>query len=204
VGVSQTGEIVMYRYDPAAGQYRRSVVDPLGETHAKEILVADVDGDGRPDLLSAVEAQLRDGQIVRPVEIRRYRPQPTGGFKHEVLATIDDTQCRFLVPGDFDGDGQIELVAAAIKKGLFLLEPGKKGLRGPWTIRPFEEDSSGFEHAAIAADLDGDRKAELYVAADDQKAVNRYVFDGEGNPVKTRIGGLEPSVITWNLAAGRL
>jgi len=204
VGVSQTGQIVMYRYDAANGKYVRSVVDPLGATHAKEILVADVDGDGRQDLLGAIEAQLEDKRVVHPVQIRHYLPRKDGTFGQETIATIDDRQCRFLIPGDYDGDGQLEVVAAAMKKGLFLLDKKEKGAGKGWSIEPFDADSSGFEHAGLAADLDGDGKDELYVAADDQRSLNRYVFDAEGVPVKTRIGGLEPSVITWNLAAGRL
>jgi hypothetical protein len=204
VGHSQPGRVVMYRYDAAAKSYKRTVVDSFEETHAKEILVADVDGDGRQDLLSAVEAQVIDNRMVRPVEIRRYRPGPGGTFKHEVLATVDDKQCRFLVPGDFDGDGQLEIVASAIKTGLYLLDPQKKGGKTTWTVRQFEANSSGFEHAAFAADLDGDGTPELYVAADDQHELDRYVFDKAGQVVKARLGSLESSVITWNMGAGRL
>jgi hypothetical protein len=141
------------------------------------------------------------------VEIRRYALSKSGAFRYDVLATIDDTQCRFLVPGDYDGDGQIEIVAAAIKTGLYLLDPQKdpKTGRVSWQVKHFESASSGFEHACYAADLDGDGRPELYVAADDQHELNRYVFPrGAGSPVKTRLGPLEKAVITWNIAAGRL
>ena len=39
-------------------------------------------------------------------------------------------------------------------------------------------DSKGFEHATAAADLDGDGRAELYVASDDDKEIRRYVWSG--------------------------
>ncbi len=205
VGVSQTGQVVMYKWD--GKQYEKTVVDPLTGTHAKEILVADVDGDGQKELLSAVEARLEGGRIVRPVEIRRYTIGKSGAFRHEVIATIDDQQCRFLVPGDFDGDGKPEIVAAAFKTGLYLLKaiPDPKTGQKKWSVRQFETNSSGFEHAAYAADLDGDGRPELYVAADDQHELDRYVFDPKtGGVTKTRLGPLQDAVITWNIGAGRL
>ena len=39
-----------------------------------------------------------------------------------------------------------------------------------FTKELIDADSSGFEHAAGIADLDGDGRPELYVAADDQDA----------------------------------
>jgi len=205
VNVSQSGQIVMYKWD---GQgYEKTVVDPLTNTHAKEILVTDIEGHGRPDLLGSIEAQRDGDHIVRPVEIRRYTLGKSGAFRYDVIATIDDTQCRFLVPGDFDGDGQVEIVAAAFKTGLYMLHQRKDAKTGKvaWDVRHFETNSSGFEHAAYAADLNGDGRPELYVAADDQHELNRYVFAPvTGAVTKTRLGSLERDVITWNIAAGRL
>ena len=60
----QQGAVV--RYVPATGE-GPVVVAGLGTRHAKEILVADVDGDGRDELYVSVEA-VSGGQV----EIRRY------------------------------------------------------------------------------------------------------------------------------------
>jgi hypothetical protein len=125
-GSEQTGHVT--RYVPAKKEGRFVVAD-LGHRHAKEILVRDVDGDGRDELYVAVEARTEvvDGQtrIVEPVEIRRYDAgtDPKGGV---VIATIDDRLCRFLTSGDLDGDGKREIVAAAFKSGLWLLRPGQR------------------------------------------------------------------------------
>ncbi|MBW1843862.1 MAG: VCBS repeat-containing protein [Deltaproteobacteria bacterium] len=51
-GTPQKGEVV--RYVPGAGG-QRTVVADLGERHAKEILVADIDGDGSQELYVSVE-----------------------------------------------------------------------------------------------------------------------------------------------------
>jgi len=186
-GTPQPGKVV--RYVPAANEGRAVVAD-LGDRHAKEILVADVDGDGTDELYVSVEA-VSGGEV----EIRRYDADtdPTGGT---VIATLDDTLCRFLTAGDVDGDGNQEMVAAAFKSGLWLLRPGEPA----WSVESIDKDSSGFEHAAILTDLDEDGVDELYVASDRDGEIRRYVWrDGhaERQVIHRHTDGL--SRFTWNL-----
>jgi hypothetical protein len=200
VGVSQKGAIVMYRYNGES--YDRTVVEAQEGTHAKEILTVDLDGDGTDELLGVFEAELDAAKnIVTPVQIRQYTLNADGSFKASVLAEIQDEMCRFLVAGDLDGDGQIELVAAAKKSGLWLLEPGDDG---KWSSTNIDANSSGFEHVAKVTDLNGDGTPELYVAADDQRSLSRYVFNAEtGQFDKTKLADL-PEGFTWNMEAGTL
>ncbi len=132
--------------------------------------MGDVDGDGTDELYVSVEA-VAGGRV----EITRYDADtdPTGGV---VIATLDDKLCRFLTAGDVDGDGAREMVAAAHKAGLYLLRPGD----GEWKVERIAGDSSGFEHASILLDLDGDGRDELYVASDDQNEVRRYTLADGG------------------------
>ncbi len=201
-GKSQPGQVVMYRWDGTT--YVRSVVDDLAGSHAKEILAVDLGGKGKIDLFSVIEAETElvggKAKVVKPVEIRHYTLQKDGTFTHEVATTIDDKQTRFLVPGDFDGDGKIELVAAAMKTGIWVLEQGKGGA---WTSTNIEPASGGFEHAAHGADLDGDGKLELYVASDEQKELRRYAYDAATKTyVKTVLGPISKDSITWNITSG--
>jgi len=174
------------------------VVAALGDQHAKEILVADVDGDGREELYAAVEA-VSGGRV----KIRRYdgdTPPDAGA----VIASLDDRLCRVLLAGDVDGDGRREMVAAGSKSGLWLMRPG--GTRqDPWEITSIDRASSGFEHASLLADLDGDGRDELYAASDDDHEVRRYTWAGKGAaPVREvihRYGSL--SGFTWPSPAGR-
>ena len=100
--------------------------------------------------------------------------------------------------GDFDQDGTIELVAAGMKSGLWLLDPQKDGSFASTLI---EKNSSGFEHTTYGADLDGDGKLELYVAADEQGELNQYVWNGSGFQ-KNKIGDIPKRTFTWNITAG--
>ena len=188
-GTPQAGRVV--RYVPATSEGRVEVAD-LGNRHAKEILVADIDGDGRDELYVSVE-----GVAGGSVEIRRYDAD-TDPAEHNIVATIDDRLCRFLTAGDVDGDGTQEIVAATNKKGLWLLrlESGDR-----WSKELIASDSSGFEHASILLDLDGDGRDELYVASDDQKDVRRYRLTGDGSWEREVLWKHEDELsrFTWNL-----
>ena len=187
-GKPQRGEVVSYTQ---AG--KRRVVADLGDRHAKEILVADVDGDGRDELYVSVEA-VEGGQL----EVRRYDAEtdPAAG---RVVARLDDRLCRFLTAGDVDGDGKREIVAAAHKSGLWLLRP-RESANAMWQKSSIDRASSGFEHAALLTDLDGDGRDELYVASDDQGEVRRYSWKGSGFSKEVLLRREIPdSVFTWNL-----
>ena len=189
-GKPQRGEVV--RYALAEGGSRVVVAD-LGDRHAKEILVDDVDGDGKDELYVAVEA-VAGGQL----EIRRYvaGTDPAAGL---VVGRVQDRLCRFLTAGDVDGDGRREIVAATHKTGLWLLRPGAQP-ESRWRMSSIDRDSSGFEHAALLTDLDGDGVDELYVASDDQGEVRRYVWK-EDRFVKEVLyrRPVPDAVFTWNL-----
>jgi len=189
-GTPQPGSVV--RYVPGAGE-GRSVVADLGDRHAKEILASDVDGDGVDELYVSVEA-VAGGRV----EIRRFDADtdPSGGVS---IASLDDTLCRFLTVGDVDGDGALEMVAAASKSGLWLLRPGDDPLSA-WSLESIDRDSSGFEHAALLTDLDDDGVDELYVANDDDGQVNRYTWQ-DGTAVRELLYSYPEGLsgFTWNI-----
>jgi hypothetical protein len=198
-GTPQSGKVT--RYVPARGEGRVVVAD-LGARHAKEILVRDVDGDGRDELYVAVEAATEgtgaEMRIVEPVEIRRY-DAGTDPEEGVAVARIDDRLCRVLTAGDVDGDGRKEIVAAAFKSGLWLLRPGAEA-GSAWSVTSIDRASSGFEHAAILTDLDGDGRDELYVASDDQGEVRRYVWqDGRFASEVIHRRAVPGSALSWNL-----
>lgn len=222
-GVSQPGEVV--RVDKTASGWAWTVVATFAESHAKEILVTDLDADGRDELYIVREGHVvKEGGVARrvdPVRIVRAVPggsptalgpllDTTGATVGErvrqdwaltTVATLDDDQCRFILPADLDGDGTAELVAAGFKSGLWRLD---RGADGQFAATQIDADSGGFEHATHAADLDGDGRPELYVAADTQGAFRRYVWvDGAFQRTELLpIGPSGASHITWNIQDG--
>ena len=195
-GSVQRGEVV--RYVPATGEGRVVVAD-LGERHAKEILVEDLDADGRDELYVAVEGHMgADKRLEDPVEIRRYDAD-TPSDAGRVVATLKDRLTRFLTAGDVDGDGRKEVVAASFSSGLWLLRPGSDR-DAKWKATLIDRNSAGFEHAALLTDLDGDGVDELYVASDRHKEVRRYTWQ-RGKPVREVIYERpdDRPIFTWNI-----
>ena len=133
------------------------------------------------------------------MEIRRYEHDtpPTEGA---VIARIEGERLlRFLTVGDLDGDGKREMVAAGFSQGVWLLRPGRDP-RGEWSAESIDRNSGGFEHAALIADLDENGTDELYVAADEQGEVRRYVWvNGRARREVILSGRVPRSLMTFNI-----
>ena len=196
-GSHQSGQVV--RYVPSKGEGRVVVAD-LGDRHAKEILVHDIDGNGKDELYVMVEGQKNpDGSgLLHRTEIWRYEAD-TPADQGVVIAELNDRLARFLAPADLDGDGKKEIVASLFSKGVWWLRPGEDHTK-PWKKKAIDRRSSSFEHATIALDLDGDGMQELYVASDNDGSIRRYVWNGRRLVKETIYERTDKrSILTWNI-----
>ncbi len=198
-GHGQGGAVVRYAWD--GEKFVKSSVVELEARHIKEILVADIEGDGTQEIYAALEAQMGEGGTrEKPVEIRRF-DWKDGKFVPTKVAEIDDRFCRFLVAGDPDADGKTELVAASFVAGIFVIEKTETGY-APTNI---DSESGGFEHAAYLTDLDGDGKQELYVADDKGGALRQYIHKDGKYTSKVINKRLVPGqAMVWNITVAEL
>lgn len=193
----QPGEVRMYRHTPQGWQ--KSIVDAPGDTHAKEILTADVDRDGVAELYVSWEGAVGPGNsLVRPVTVKQYRWKD-GKPEGTIVGTVPDRLMRAMAAGDLNGDGRTDLVAGALSSGLWLFEQSPDG----WKKTQIDASSSGFEHPVLLADLDGDGALELYVASEDQQELRQYRWKN-GTFEKSVVMPLRKGDITWNLMDARL
>ena len=199
-GTPQPGKILMFGYNGRS--FDCSVIEEFPKRHVKEILVADVDRSGRPDLFAVLEAEMTkisgERQIVDTVKIKRYHYEK-GKFVGSIIESLPDVFCRFLNCGDVDGDGKIDLIASTFKSGIWILKRDKN----VWHKELIDKDSSGFEHATLIVDLDRDGLSEIYVAADDQGALRKYQWDGKKFK-REKLLSLPRGTITFNLTALKL
>ena len=171
---SQAGRIMRYHRTDAG--WENSPVAVFEDRHAKEILVADLDGLGHPDLFAAVEppAEVIQG-VMKETSIVRYRLE-AGEWTSRTVARLPVPSCRFLLVGDVDADGFPEMIAGCGRSGLWLMQPQEP----QWEVILLDDRSTAVELASVLADFDGDGTPEVYVAADDQRTVRRYRWRGDG------------------------
>jgi len=198
-GVDQGGKITRYAW--TGEKFERSEVAVMTARHVKEILVADVDGDGRQELYAAVEAEMGEGGAIHtPVEIRRF-DWKDGRFVESKVVDIDDRFCRFLVAGDLTGDGRTEIVAAAFTAGVWMIQRDGDG----WKKTLIDANSGGFEHAAYLADVEGDGRLALYVADDKGGVIREYRYmDGEFDSRVIHRRLVPSQAMVWNITVADL
>lgn len=200
---SQDGEILTVRFNAGKKKYVAKTVVSFEGSHAKEILVTDLDGDGKDELYGAVEASVkpRDGKLTvdQPVAVKRFDRVKQGWKTTDVAEFPEGLQARVLLAADLTKRGANDLVVTTMKDGIWQIVPKNDG---SFETEAVDQSSGGFEHAAHAVDLDGDGVTELYVTSDDDDEIRRYVWNGSGF-AKTVIGTLEKSDLVWNITSCR-
>jgi len=166
--------------EPARSEGR---LDVLGRVpHPSHVVTADLDADGRADLIVA------DLGIVGPGDDAKgsvvwLRRQPDGAFRAFTLADrlprVADVQAA-----DFDQDGDLDLVVAAFGwrwiGGIYLLENRTTDWTRPSFVRRELDPRTGAIHVPVA-DLNGDGRLDFVaLIAQQHETVVAFLGDGRG------------------------
>jgi len=172
----------------AAGEWKRVVRVDEAAMSPEDLTIADLDGDGRPDLIACGRATQNvriyfnewKQKWVRHVLSEGERAFAAVGMKlngggRAVVTNLGEKTIllganRVLYDGaslihaavmDVDGDGDEDFVGARYSPGLvFWLEQPKDPLKEPWKYHLIDDEIDGV-HGLHVADIDGDGKADL-------------------------------------------
>jgi hypothetical protein len=140
----------------------------------EDAVIADVDGDGAPDVVSCSEGSTR-AVHVHWAPRDRARILDPGAWRTEAFPGAPKVRWMFALPLDADGDGRLDLVVGSKEKGAavgWLRAPGSPRDLAAWRyaeIRP-----AGWIMSLRAEDMDGD--GDLDVLASDRKGAGRGIF----------------------------
>jgi hypothetical protein len=160
--VNGTVEVLL---NSGTGGFQRSSYE-LGGPYGTSVVVADVNGDGKPDLLatnacgdrSCVSVLLGNGD---------------GTFQAAQVYDAGGSTATGLAVADLNGDGKPDLAVANLGTGVGILVGNGDG-----TFQPAVDYDAGGIHAVAVTDVNGDGKPDLAVAT--ESGVGLLLGNGDG------------------------
>ncbi len=156
-------------------------------------LLADVDGDGRADLVSP-------GMESEPPELSILRGRAGGGFEDARAVPLAIARPYHVAAADLDGDRDLDLVVTHDDSSEASLLANDGGSFSPLPISPFDLGSRAWK--VVAADLDGDGRTDL--AAAGGSSVKVFLSDGRGGFAPAPRSPFPATRGSWRLAMADL
>jgi hypothetical protein len=154
----------------AQGLWPRMDAGAVGDP--EDAVFADLDGDGRLDVVSAAEGKTRALSVHWSPPAGS--PLDAGAWQREPFPVGPRQQWMFALPMDLDGKPGVELVAGGkgdgAQLGWFAASANPRELAG-WTWHPLRD--LGWLMSLVAADMDGDGDSDILLT--DRKGLRRGV-----------------------------
>jgi hypothetical protein len=195
------------------------------DTLVKSALFADMDNDGKPDLILQrfVKAGPKEGDKDAEKELVFYKNDGYGRFSPAPVKLVKKNKhdrAMSMAAGDFNSDGLLDLYVGYPGTRDFTdvrVDKGQRGLAhqavyknlGGWSFE--EQDLEGPQaegvvgeiirpHSAVATDVNGDGKADIIVVDDSGRPSRLYLNRGDGKFVPGQVqAGL--SNAAWGMVA---
>jgi hypothetical protein len=172
------GDFVFLYLQQAASRWEKRAIEV---PHGEGLKVADIDDDGRPDIVLN-GLWLRNSGADAAWEHRRYTQQWI--WPHSVVAV-----------GDINGDGRQDIVLAPAERanGRYRISwfEAPKDLSGEWSERVIDADVETAHHSVDVADFDGDGRPDVVSALMHQgrapNEVKVYLNPGNGHLWSKRV-----------------
>jgi hypothetical protein len=157
-------QLVWFRNVGAPGRAvdgeRGWVMQTIDKRRLHDVEIADLDGDGRLDIVARGQSAFGPGGN----QLLLYFRQPDGGWTMRALECLDGEGLKLY---DVDGDGRVD----AVLNGVWLRNPGARA--GHWTAHRFAQDWT-WPHASVAVvDINRDGRADI-VLSPSEKLGGRY------------------------------
>lgn len=194
---NQPGKISVFNF--LDNKFQETIIDSFADSPVKEIVIGDLDNDGKNELIASKRGIKVNGTLVENMKILMYNfDSIKNEFIKKEIFSIDDFKSRGMTFSDVDGDGLNELVIGTELKGLLILSESF----GKWKYEVI--DSSIKEvNSVYAFDFDGDMKDEIIAASNENSKVYIYKKDSDSWE-KRMILELPENTKIWAIDVGRL
>jgi hypothetical protein len=164
------------------GTFAPAVPWNLGGSFSQSIAIADVNGDGKPDLLATVSLPFNGGVAI-------LLGNGDGTFQSPIHTLLGPMDPRSIAVADINHDGRLDVVVAGSDSNVspsrgtvtILLGNGNGTFQPPLATYDSGVTPGGWANSVVVADLNGDAESDLAVANYPDSTTGVFLGNGDGS-----------------------